>query len=66
MKETNDREREPIDAVHLERMLLFSIMWSLGAVLELDDRDQLEEFVRSHESALRWPKTEVGEGGHSE
>ena len=40
-------------------MLLFSAMWSLGAALELEDRAKLEEFVRSHESKLNWPKPEV-------
>ncbi|XP_052127393.1 dynein axonemal heavy chain 5-like [Frankliniella occidentalis] len=55
------KEMDPIDAKHLERMLLFSIMWSLGAALELDDREKLEEFVCSHESKLNWPKPEPGE-----
>lgn len=38
--------------LHLERLFLFSCMWSLGAVLELEDRVKLEEFVRAHPSKM--------------
>lgn len=31
-------------------------MWSVGAVLELDDRSKMEAFVLSHPSKLDWPK----------
>lgn len=37
---------------HLERIFLFTLMWSLGAMLELEDRDRLETFVLSHSSKL--------------
>jgi hypothetical protein len=40
------------DKAHLERLVLFSLMWSLGAVLELEDRDKMSEFVRKHASKL--------------
>nr|CAD7439194.1 unnamed protein product [Timema bartmani] len=36
-------------------------MWSLGALLELDDRDRLEEFVLHHSSKLDWPKLGAGD-----
>lgn len=36
-------------------------MWSLGSLLELDDRDKLEEFVLSHPSKLDWPKCQESE-----
>ncbi|XP_024940596.1 dynein heavy chain 8, axonemal [Cephus cinctus] len=41
---------------HIERLFLFAVMWSLGAVLELEDRNALQEFVLSHESKCDWPK----------
>lgn len=31
-------------------------MWSVGAVLELDDRQKLEEYVVTHKSKMDWPK----------
>jgi dynein heavy chain len=31
----------------LEKMFLFAIMWSVGAVLELEDRSKLEAFMRT-------------------
>jgi dynein heavy chain len=40
----------------LERLVLFSIMWSVGAVLELEDRSKMEQFVTTHPSKLDWPK----------
>ncbi|XP_026846872.1 dynein heavy chain 8, axonemal [Drosophila persimilis] len=45
----------------LERVFLFSMMWSLGAVLELSEREKLEEFLVKHPSKLRWPKRGVNE-----
>lgn len=41
---------------HLERFFLFAVMWSLGAVLELNMREKLQEFVLAHPSKLAWPK----------
>ncbi|KAG5675719.1 hypothetical protein PVAND_005600 [Polypedilum vanderplanki] len=46
---------------HLERIFLFALMWSLGAVLELEDRDKMEQFVLSHPSKMKWPNIERGE-----
>lgn len=37
----------------LERMFLFSLMWSLGAVLEINEREKFEEFLVKHPSKLR-------------
>lgn len=35
-------------------------MWSLGALLELESRDKLEAFMRSHESKLDLPEIPKG------
>lgn len=36
-------------------------MWSLGAVLELDDRSKLEQFMTKLPGKLDWPKCQEGE-----
>lgn len=33
---------------HLERLYIFCVMWSVGALLELDDRAKMEEFAREN------------------
>ena len=65
---------------HYEHLYIFTIMWSIGAFLELDDRAKLEEFIRNSEDiSLDLPDTstvadstmfdfyvdEKGEGGVS-
>lgn len=32
--------------MYLERIYIFALMWSIGALLELDDRSRLEKFWR--------------------
>ncbi|CAH3041642.1 unnamed protein product [Pocillopora meandrina] len=37
-----------VSASHLERLYIFCVMWSVGALLELDDRAKMEEFARTN------------------
>jgi len=36
-------------------------MWSNGALLELDDRAKMEQFMLKHESKLNYPKLKEDE-----
>ena len=36
-------------------------MWSSGALLELDDRAKIEQFLMKHESKLNYPKLRENE-----
>lgn len=40
---------------HLERLFLFAMMWSLGAVLELDMRTRMAEFMSKLPVKMDWP-----------
>ena len=44
---------------HLNKLIVFAIMWSAGALLELDDRVKMEEYLRSC-NCLDLPEITVG------
>ena len=50
-----------VSASHLERLYIFCVMWSVGALLELDDRAKMEEFTRAN---LELDLPPIAEGSH--
>ena len=58
-KEKDDNSSLP--KPYLERLYIFSLMWSVGATLELGDRAKMEAFLRE-KSDLDLPVCETGTG----
>ncbi|XP_071945990.1 dynein axonemal heavy chain 8-like [Antedon mediterranea] len=60
VKEEHDHTALP--PAYLEKLFIFSLMWSLGALLELDDRAKMQTFMLEHESHLSYPNLPEGSG----
>ncbi|KAK9298339.1 hypothetical protein QLX08_008257 [Tetragonisca angustula] len=58
---TNKDTTRILPEYHIEKIFLFSLMWSLGAILELDERNLLQEFLLNHKSKCNWPKCKEDE-----
>ena len=41
-------EGTQLSSQHIGRLFVFSIMWSIGAALELDDRVKMEVFIKQN------------------
>lgn len=53
--EKDDKDYIAVTRGYLERLYVFTLMWCIGAFLELDDRAKLEQFIRSSNFHLDLP-----------
>ncbi|XP_014253708.1 dynein heavy chain 8, axonemal isoform X2 [Cimex lectularius] len=55
---TKEESENPVELTEgmLEKYFLFALMWSLGCVLELEEKKKLETFFLDHKSKLSWPE----------
>ena len=58
----DEHDHSCLPASYLEKLFIFAVMWSIGALLELDDRAKMEEFMLNHESKLNYPVIPEGSG----
>ncbi|XP_074645893.1 dynein axonemal heavy chain 5-like [Tubulanus polymorphus] len=49
-------ENKTLSKEHIQRLIVFSIMWSVGALLELSERKKMEEFLKGLEYKLPLPQ----------
>ncbi|KAI3387946.1 hypothetical protein SNEBB_000651 [Seison nebaliae] len=54
---SSDDKDHAFEKDHLKRLYVFVLMWSIGGLLELDDRSKLETFMASTELNLPLPNT---------
>ncbi len=51
-------EEKHLTAAHIKRLFIFAVMWSGGALLELEDRAKMEVFLKKHNAKLDLPRTQ--------
>lgn len=57
----DERQGSTISRDHFAKLFVFTMMWSVGAFLEISDRIKLEEFMRNNEEfKLDMPTIEEG------
>ncbi|KAI5624125.1 dynein heavy chain 5, axonemal, partial [Silurus asotus] len=50
-------EEKNLTEAHISRLFVFAVMWSVGALLELEDRSKMEVFLRNVPVLLDLPST---------
>lgn len=43
----SEEQSKQLSKQHLGKLFIFTLMWSLGALLELEDRAKMEEFLKN-------------------
>jgi dynein heavy chain len=51
----SDANKSTVPAVHLERLFIFAVMWSIGSLLELDERKKLQVYMFENCKDLKFP-----------
>ncbi|XP_002666734.3 dynein axonemal heavy chain 5 [Danio rerio] len=51
-------EEKNLNAAHINRLFIFAVMWSAGALMELEDRAKMEVFLKKHNARLDLPSTQ--------
>ncbi|GAB0182986.1 dynein axonemal heavy chain 5 [Grus japonensis] len=51
----SDQYEKQLSEEHIARLFIFAVMWSAGALLELDDRLKMELFLRKHSAVKELP-----------
>ena len=57
----NKEEAGILTKTHLEKLVVFALMWSVGALLELADRSKMEDYMKEN-CKLSLPMTDYGSG----